>query len=884
VILIDPKYSERPYQGDLHYCDFSAHSLKIGIDFNFNPLNRMGSSTGDFIDGFLSILQKVYGRGDLSRWQFLTARLKKLYDDKAKEGDDEPTLSDLLESLANADEEEPVGLGTPQLEELKQVVERILSDEKRINAIGVTTTHPFHMLFKTEGLTVIDLSAFTDRNFISFILQLLIFSMHSYLRYRSPTSPRTELNTVIIVEDANLIFPESTQYSAYRTRRIVESFDPLENLRNAALILSMQSPSDAPYLFSLPRTKIIHRVLKDTDINLVCDTIGLRERGIDSKMPHPLQETYLRTMKGNNAILYLQRRGQQAQYVPLQIDSVMMKDDRRRSYDESMVTSEEQRIPRGDQVKATMLEKDFPKDGELYYKILDALRETGTRGVIRSAVGELLPKDVDRKRLNNALNELMIKRYVLPQEHTQVDSKRVIQTVKVSAKGNEALIEYEKSMTMTPNQVVDEVFGAGDDEPLFSEDDDIGTGRRVVDVVDDNVTPVIESPIDDLIEKELQEARKIRDDFPDAATTAVCHCYDAVKLSFFKLLKMEPDSDVELLHILKALQDNKIDLPVGYQSIQNIATQHNLVLTEGNVLRREVIDAIMTDTDIIVNDLREFDGKINDKKRVMVIKAVAVEKAKDEGVIDDVDEEMVGSGIPIVIDGSNVAHGTDESKDRPSVERIIMVINSLRNNDLDDLVVIADASLYHKIKDDDNELTLYNELKGAGLLQISPAGTQADEFIINYAKKNNAWIVSNDMFRDFSETDSWVREHIEQRRIAFMFFKDDTQLELTNLPTEATVTHETHELTGEEPSGSASVDDEPLGNEELMGLLKNGISIEELSQRLGVGRHEVETQLRSRLRLSEEEFPEVVDVRKLSDAQTGHPVLVYTLKKAAMGA
>ncbi|MFX0140757.1 MAG: hypothetical protein ACFFDN_44375, partial [Candidatus Hodarchaeota archaeon] len=49
----------------------------------------------------------------------------------------------------------------------------------------------------------------------------------------------------------------------------------------------------------------------------------------------------------------------------------------------------------------------------------------------------------------------------------------------------------------------------------------------------------------------------------------------------------------------------------------------------------------------------------------------------------------------------------------------------------------------------------------------SPAGTQADTFILQFAWKNNAYIISNDRFLDFY--DKYGKEWIKQKKITFSF-------------------------------------------------------------------------------------------------------------------
>lgn len=95
----------------------------------------------------------------------------------------------------------------------------------------------------------------------------------------------------------------------------------------------------------------------------------------------------------------------------------------------------------------------------------------------------------------------------------------------------------------------------------------------------------------------------------------------------------------------------------------------------------------------------------------------------------------------VVVDGSNVAHSTEG--ERVLLSNIVAVCAKLREEGYEPLV-LADAALRHQI---DNKRE-YERMIDAGLIRQAPAGTDADYFILAFARELDASIVSNDRFRD----------------------------------------------------------------------------------------------------------------------------------------
>jgi hypothetical protein len=132
------------------------------------------------------------------------------------------------------------------------------------------------------------------------------------------------------------------------------------------------------------------------------------------------------------------------------------------------------------------------------------------------------------------------------------------------------------------------------------------------------------------------------------------------------------------------------------------------------------------------------------------------------------DERQERSGKALV-DGSNVAHSSEGEKAR--LQNIRLVVARLEKDGLEPIVV-ADAALRHQI----DEQTRYEELIDQGEIRQAPAGTDADWFILSFARELDAYIVSNDRFRDRQDSFPEARH----RMIRYMIVEDEVVFEKRN--------------------------------------------------------------------------------------------------------
>ena len=107
----------------------------------------------------------------------------------------------------------------------------------------------------------------------------------------------------------------------------------------------------------------------------------------------------------------------------------------------------------------------------------------------------------------------------------------------------------------------------------------------------------------------------------------------------------------------------------------------------------------------------------------------------------------------VLVDASNVAHATEGHEAR--LANIQLVMEKLRAEGCEPLIV-ADAALRHQIDDKPG----YERLIEQGAVHQAPAGTDADWFILSFAREKNARILTNDRFRDRAEEFPEERDRI----------------------------------------------------------------------------------------------------------------------------
>ncbi|KKN55774.1 hypothetical protein LCGC14_0578810 [marine sediment metagenome] len=124
--------------------------------------------------------------------------------------------------------------------------------------------------------------------------------------------------------------------------------------------------------------------------------------------------------------------------------------------------------------------------------------------------------------------------------------------------------------------------------------------------------------------------------------------------------------------------------------------------------------------------------------------------------------------IKMVADISNIAF-FNKRNDKPKLEYIDLLFASLSRKI--ETIGIADCALYHQI---DNKKLYKSKYLVPKIIYEAPAKIEADDFILSYAKENNALILSNDRFKQYNiVSKEWLKEY----HIRFMIIKNQFYFE-----------------------------------------------------------------------------------------------------------
>ncbi|MEX2284798.1 MAG: hypothetical protein WEE89_20085 [Gemmatimonadota bacterium] len=129
----------------------------------------------------------------------------------------------------------------------------------------------------------------------------------------------------------------------------------------------------------------------------------------------------------------------------------------------------------------------------------------------------------------------------------------------------------------------------------------------------------------------------------------------------------------------------------------------------------------------------------------------------------------VDSTRTVIVDGSNVAHSSEGEV--ALLGNIELVRQKLAEEGCQ-AIVLADAALRHQIDRPEQ----FEKLVEEGIIRQAPAGTDADYFILSFARELEADVVSNDRFRDRQDAFPEARNHM----IRYMIVNGEVVFERRN--------------------------------------------------------------------------------------------------------
>lgn len=123
----------------------------------------------------------------------------------------------------------------------------------------------------------------------------------------------------------------------------------------------------------------------------------------------------------------------------------------------------------------------------------------------------------------------------------------------------------------------------------------------------------------------------------------------------------------------------------------------------------------------------------------------------------------------VLIDGSNVAHNSSgNNKSNAKLSNLITMVKFLKKKGFIDIVIVADASLRHKVIDKEN----FEKLEQEATYFVAPAETTADTFLLSMVKSKHSLLVSNDTFRQYKMIDPWLAANIDYFKLTFLITND----------------------------------------------------------------------------------------------------------------
>jgi tetratricopeptide (TPR) repeat protein len=156
---------------------------------------------------------------------------------------------------------------------------------------------------------------------------------------------------------------------------------------------------------------------------------------------------------------------------------------------------------------------------------------------------------------------------------------------------------------------------------------------------------------------------------------------------------------------------------------------------------------------------------INEKiEEIQPVKQVTKPTAKNNLIFIGNNYRKIGDCF-FVVDGANVAREGLNSSRSGKISNLELLKRKLNSFSISNYLIICDRSLNYTIDDQET----YSKMVQNEEVLETPGGTEADYYILQLAKERDAYMISNDMFKEFYNY--FGKEWIKSRRITFRIFK-----------------------------------------------------------------------------------------------------------------
>ncbi len=175
---------------------------------------------------------------------------------------------------------------------------------------------------------------------------------------------------------------------------------------------------------------------------------------------------------------------------------------------------------------------------------------------------------------------------------------------------------------------------------------------------------------------------------------------------------------------------------------------------------RKILDFNVGKIPLINNNGNFSESTISQKRPILGI---------DDGLEDSLE-------FSFILDGSNIAYSNPISN-KPSIRNVLNCKKKLINLGVPEknILILFGSGIRHKISE--GELMLFEKLINEPTISQAPAGRDDDWFIIDFARKNNSYIITNDRYLDYREKYPQYNQFLEEHSIRYNILVNRIQFE-----------------------------------------------------------------------------------------------------------